>query len=116
MTIRRLLPYAFWSALLFAFVMAVLPQPPRLPGNPLDKIQHIVAFTVLAALAAAAYPRTPLLKIGVLLSLFGALIELVQAIPMLHRDSEFVDWIADTAAAALVLGLFGLVRNRTWQS
>ncbi len=37
------------------------------------------------------------------LSLFGAFIELVQYIPALHRDSDPIDWIADTAAAALVL-------------
>ena len=114
MTIRRLLPYAFWAALIFAFVMAVLPKPPRVPGNPSDKIQHIIAFTVLAGLAAAAYPRAPLLKVGVLLSLFGALIELVQSIPMLHRDAELVDWIADTAAASLVLVLVALVRRPGW--
>lgn len=112
MTTRRLLPYAFWSATLFAFVMATLPQPPQLPGQPSDKIQHILAFTVLAALAAAAYPRTRLLKIGLGLSAFGALIELVQTIPMLHRDAEFIDWIADTAAAAIVLALAALVRRR----
>lgn len=112
MTIRRLLPYAFWAALIFAFVMAVLPKPPRVPGDPSDKIQHIIAFAVLAGLAAAAYPRAPLLKIGVLLSLFGALIELVQSIPVLHRDAEFADWIADTAAASLVLALAALVRRR----
>ena len=103
MTIRRLLPYAFWAALLFACVMAVLPKPPQLPGQPSDKIQHILAFTVLAGLAAAAYPGARLLKILLLLSAFGALIEFVQTIPALHRDGDWVDWIADTAAAAVVL-------------
>jgi len=37
------------------------------------------------------------------LSLFGAFIELVQAIPVLHRDSDVLDWVADTVAASLVL-------------
>ena len=112
MTIRRLLPLAFWPAALFAFVMATLPKPPQLPGQPSDKIHHILAFTVLVALAAAAYPRTRLLRIGLGLSAFGALIELVQTIPMLHRDAEFIDWIADTAATAIVLALAALVRRR----
>jgi hypothetical protein len=35
--------------------------------------------------------------------LFGAVIEVVQAIPMLHRDSDVMDWIADTAAVLVVL-------------
>jgi VanZ family protein len=113
MTLRRLLPYVFWAAALFAFVMATLPKPPQLPGEPSDKIQHIFAFAVLAALAGAAYPRTGLLRIGLGLSAFGALIELVQMIPMLHRDAEFVDWLADTIAAAIVLLLAALIRRRT---
>jgi VanZ family protein len=112
MTIRRLLPFAFWAALIFAFVMAVLPKPPRLPGDPSDKIQHVLAFTVLAGLAAAAYPRAGLVKILLLLSAFGALIEFVQTIPALHRDGDWVDWIADTMAAAIVLLLAGLLRKR----
>ena len=112
MTIRRLLPYAFWAALVFAFVMAVLPKPPQLPGQPSDKIQHILAFTVLAGLAAAAYPRARLIRILLLLSAFGALIELVQTIPALHRDGDWIDWVADTAAAAVVLLLARIVRKR----
>ena len=36
--------------------MAVLPHPPQLPGEPTDKIQHVLAFTVLTALACAAWP------------------------------------------------------------
>jgi len=33
---------------------------------------------------------------------FGALIEMVQAIPQLHRDSDLLDWLADTGAALAV--------------
>ena len=95
----------FWAAALFAFVMAVIPHPPHVPGEPNDKIQHIVAFVTLGLLGAWAYARTPLPQMAIGLSLFGALIEVVQAIPALHRDSDVVDWVADTIAcvAALVL-------------
>jgi VanZ family protein len=101
-TLRRLL---FWGAALFAFVMAVLPQPPELPGEPSDKIQHMVAFATLGVLGAWAYARTSLLQLLAGLSLFGALIEIVQAIPSLHRDSDVRDWIADTLACGFVLGI-----------
>lgn len=37
------------------------------------------------------------------LSAYGALIEVLQAIPALNRDSDPVDWGADTLAAAIVL-------------
>jgi VanZ family protein len=93
----------FWVAAAFAFVMAVLPHPPEVPGHPNDKIQHIVAFATLSLLGSFAYPRTDLTKLLVRLSLFGAAIEVVQAIPFLHRDSDVLDWLADTVAAAVVL-------------
>ncbi|HKX91573.1 MAG TPA: hypothetical protein VJM15_04010 [Sphingomicrobium sp.] len=93
----------FWGAALFAFVMAALPHPPDLPGHPSDKVQHIIAFAALGALGAWAYPAARFLRIAAGLSLFGAAIELVQAIPALNRDSDLLDWLADTAAAALAL-------------
>jgi VanZ family protein len=93
----------FWAAALFAFVMAILPHPPNIPLHPSDKIQHVTAFAVLAALGAWAYPSARLRALALRLSLFGALIEIVQAIPVLHRDSDVVDWIADTLACSLVL-------------
>ena len=93
----------FWLATCFAFVMAVVPHPPELPGEPNDKVQHIIAFATLALLGSFAYPRTALIRLLAGLSLFGALIEVVQAIPMLHRDSDPLDWLADTAAVLVVL-------------
>jgi len=83
--------------------MAVLPHPPRLPGSPSDKVQHIIAFATLGCLAALAYPRQHLWSLGLGLSVFGAGIEIAQMIPSLNRDSDVVDWLADTVASALVL-------------
>jgi len=91
--------------------MAVLPHPPQVPGQPNDKVQHIAAFATLALLASLAYPTVRLLSLLVGLSLFGALIEMVQAIPALQRDSDVRDWIADTIAAAAVL-----LAVRWWRS
>lgn len=105
-----LLRLAFWSAFLFSFVMAVLPHPPDIPGDPSDKILHVFAFSVLAALASLAYPAVRPARIGIQLSAFGALIEIVQTIPSLHRDAELIDWVADTAALAAVLSLVALWR------
>ena len=102
----------FWAAFAFAFVMAVLPHPPEVPGEPNDKIQHIAAFATLALLSSFAYPTTGLMRLLVRLSLFGALIEAVQAIPALHRDSDYKDWIADTLAAGLVLASVWWWRRR----
>ncbi len=102
----------FWAAVAFAFVMAILPHPPQVPGEPNDKVQHIMAFATLALLGSIAYPRAGLLKLLACLSAFGALIEFVQAIPSLHRDSDVLDWIADTAAVIVVLLLVHWWRSR----
>ena len=102
----------FWAAVAFAFVMAILPHPPQVPGEPNDKIQHITAFATLSLLASIAYPRAGLLRLLGSLSAFGALIEFVQAIPALHRDSDVLDWIADTVAVIVVLLLVHWWRSR----
>jgi len=105
----------FWAAGAFAFVMAVLPRPPMFPGEPSDKVQHIVAFLVLAALGRWAYPETRKRVLLLGLMAFGALIEIVQAIPQLHRDSDLLDWLADTGAALavfLVLAVWGYLHAR----
>jgi VanZ family protein len=102
LTLPKLL---FWLAALFTFVMALLPQPPKIPGNPSDKVQHAVAFAVLGLLAAWAYPgASPLLLIAAL-SGFGLLIEIFHLVPVLGRDSDLVDWIVDTVAAGLVIAV-----------
>src|SRR5437762_4357487 len=98
--LRRIL---FWAAAIFAFAMAVLPHPPELPGAPSDKLQHMAAFATLGVLGAWAYAEATIVQLLIGLSLFGALIELVQAIPAIHRDTAARDWIADTVAPALVL-------------
>lgn len=106
---------AFWGAALFALVMASLPQPPLLPGTPSDKIQHIIAFVTLSGLAAFAYPAARVLVIFLALAGFGGAIELVQAIPALHRDASLLDWIADTASVGITLAAVAalrLVRSR----
>lgn len=102
-TFEKLARTLLLAAAVFAFVMACLPHPPPLPGEPSDKVQHIAAFVVLGCLAAAGYRRVHLAVLFFALSLFGASIELVQAIPALHRDSDIKDLMADMIAALFAL-------------
>ena len=102
----------FWSTLLFTFLSAQLPETHAPHLFPWDKAEHFVAFYVLATLAAAAYPRVPLVVLGLWLSLFGCMIELVQALPFIHRDCDIRDWIADTLAVAAALAPMAVGRWR----
>src|SRR6202008_363816 len=92
----------FWATLAFTFYMAVKPPGKGPDLFPWDKAEHFTAFYVLMGLAAAAYPRRPLWLTGLLLSAFGGLIELVQALPIVHRDCDFWDWVADTIGVLAV--------------
>lgn len=108
---RRAIRILFWVAAVFAFAMAVDPHPPEIPGEPGDKFEHMLAFATLATLAAAGWPARNYAAIGLALSWFGAIIEIVQAIPVLHRDCDILDWAADTAALSLVLAAAFLIRR-----
>ena len=72
-------------------------------ASPTTRFSTSIAFATLALLGSWAYSATKPLKLLAGLSLFGAAIEVVQAIPALHRDSDVVDWLADTIAVAIVL-------------
>jgi hypothetical protein len=97
----------------FALVMALLPHPPQLPIDSLgDKFEHSLAFGVLALMGSIAYPAMPLSRLGERLSFLGAMIEVLQSIPSLHRDCDIRDWIADTIAIVVMLGLVHLARRR----
>ena len=107
--IERLFQLVFWSALIFALVMANLPQPPGL-GELNDKSLHMLAFAVLAALVAPAYPRAPYLLLFAGLAFFGALIEWMQLFMGHGRQASLGDWIADIIAAGWVLAVTAALR------
>jgi VanZ family protein len=111
-----LLRLLFWSAVVCAFAMAVLPHPPLVPEALSDKVQHMLAFACLALLGSLAYPRLAVIRLVLALIAFGALIELVQLVPALHRDADSRDWLVDTAAVvATVVAILGCRRVRARQ-
>jgi hypothetical protein len=95
---------AFFAALIFTFYSAVIPPAHALRLTPWDKATHFIAFYTLTGLAVAAFPKLNLAVIAAMLSGFGALIEIVQGLPSVHRDRDFWDWVADSIAIACALG------------
>ena len=75
-----------------------------------DKLNHGLAFGTLIGLAAMGYPRQNPVVIAICLSAVGAVIELVQGLPVINRDSDFDDWLADTTAIGIVLVIVAIVR------
>lgn len=100
----RVLRPLFFALALFVLTMALLPKPPASPLDRFgDKFEHMAAFASLALVAALAWRHARWTRMLVALSAFGAAIEVLQAIPALHRDSDVRDWIADTLAVGAVL-------------
>ena len=85
--------------------------PPLLPW---DKAEHVLAFFTLASLAFVALPRLPVVWVGLGLSLFGAVIEIIQGTPLVHRDCDVWDWVADTVAVLSVMAVLAAARLRAW--
>jgi hypothetical protein len=99
----------FFPALIFTFYSAVIPPTHAVQLVPWDKAEHFIAFYALTGLAVASYPAARLWIIAGLLSAFGALIEIVQGLPIVHRDRDFWDWVADTIAIIAALSPMLLV-------
>ena len=85
---------------------------PRPHLFPWDKAEHFSAYFALTACALVAFPRASLRWIGGLLSASGAAVELIQALPFIHRDCDVKDWVADTVAICAVLGVVLAARIR----
>jgi VanZ family protein len=105
----RLAQAAFFAALIFTFYSAVIPPQKALQLVPWDKAEHFLAFYALTGLGVAAFPRRNLFAVAALLSAFGAFIEFVQGLSIVHRDRDLWDWIADTAAIVMALAPMILV-------
>ncbi|MGB1190652.1 MAG: VanZ family protein [Pseudomonadales bacterium] len=91
--------------------LALTPNPPRAGGLfDLDKVNHIVAFFVLAALMEYAFPYLKAWSIKLLpLVAFGVSIELLQ-FWIGYRYFEWADMVADGVGLMLFWGFRGKIR------
>jgi VanZ family protein len=91
----KLIRASFWLSCMAVFVLSLTPMAhlPPIAFEVWDKAQHALAFLLLGALGLFAY-RTRVVAIVIGLLLFGALIELAQALTG-WRYGEWQDWLAD---------------------
>jgi hypothetical protein len=102
----------FWVAITITLAGAFAPPSTVEQLVPWDKAGHFLAFYALTGLAVMGFPGRHVVLIAISLCAFGGLIEILQSMPFVHRDAEWGDWFADTAAIAAVLGPMMLVRWR----
>ena len=102
--LRWLYPAALASMIVVASGRSQVAAPPVVN---IDKLVHFSVFGLLATLVA----RSPgLRRLGyaiVIVSAFGFTDEIRQSFTP-GRSVEFADWLADTAGAALAVGLYAL--------
>ena len=82
---------------------ALKPVPPASSVHFRDKVEHFICFYLLTATALAAYPKARAVILVLVLAVFGAAIEGLQALPVIGRDAEFLDWVADIAGVLTAL-------------
>lgn len=107
----------YWIVLL---TLTTLPSQ-RLPSvNVSDKIEHLLAFTVLAIMLCFTYSfqrkyemlrQKPFLFTFLTVVFYGALDELHQAIPALGRSCDIFDLMADTTGAVIGIGIVYLIKT-----
>lgn len=92
--------------------LAFTPQPDA-PGLGWDKLNHVAAFVVLAALADMGWPGRAALpwRLALLLG-YGLLIEGVQGL-LDYRQGSALDFVADALGVALWLGARRVVLGRS---
>jgi hypothetical protein len=110
----RLARGATWVSLLGILALTLTPlgsevHAPGLLGY--DKIQHLVAFAGLASLAGTGWGLKNAFRIAVALSFVAASIELLQGLPLVHRDPSIWDWAAGNLGIAFGLGLLNLAAS-----
>lgn len=104
----RLALYAFAVAVLLYLTLAPSRDLPQV--NVWDKAEHAIAWLVLAGLGLLLFPRRPwtiaLFSLGV-----GVAVELLQATPLIARDADVRDVLADSVGIAAALAVGRLARR-----
>jgi hypothetical protein len=72
----------------------------------------MTGFAGLAALGTLGFGHARRWRVAERLSFVGALTEVIQAIPALHRTCDITDWLADTSGIIVATAVTGVVLSR----
>lgn len=101
----------FLAAAVFTLYAALAPGDDTAGLIPWDKAKHFIVFYGLTFLATIALPRSRAWKIGIVLLGFGIGIEILQGLPIVGRDADAFDVVADTCGIGF---FFGPILVRQW--
>lgn len=102
---RRVWPALWWLAVLAVIVLSLVPTPRQvgLPPNS-DKVEHLLAYAVLAAAAVQVFrPGRALAFAAVGLVSMGVLLEFAQGAMTTYRQADPADALANSLGVLLGL-------------
>jgi VanZ family protein len=108
----------FWAGIIALAVVSVIPREYLMPPgfNTWDKLQHVLAYSILSVLGGLAYPgKKYLAAIFFGLVILGSGLELIQSI-VPNREASFWDGVANTigAGTGIFIALFFFrVKNKS---
>jgi VanZ family protein len=94
----------FVAAVVFTLYAALAPGDDTAGLIPWDKAKHFVVFYGLTFLAAMALPKSRWWKIAAVLLTFGVAIEILQGLPIIGRDADVFDIVADVLGIGFFFG------------
>lgn len=109
--LRRIMPYIFWTlVIIVSMLMLVEHAPKENPIKHLDKIQHALVFLTISVAGCLAFKNhTSQIVTG--LTIFGAVIEVLQATFTTTRTGDVRDWLADIAGILIGLMIVAIYRQ-----
>lgn len=102
----------FWGVLVAIFTLALSPGIHDLRFVN-DKVQHVGAFVALGCLASATFPAQSRIVLIVWLAIIGGAIEILQMLPVVGRDAQLSDWVADCLASLLSVVAFRSLQRKS---
>ena len=109
--IRHLMPYIFWTLVAIVSMFMLIELAPKKDSiKYLDKIQHSIVFLILSIAGCLAFKKK-IWMITIGLTIFGAIIELLQATLTTTRTGDVKDWLADVAGILIGLVIVSIYRQ-----
>lgn len=97
----------FYPLVAFVLFLATSPRAYPIPSSSIDKVNHFLAFFVMAILLDRAHQRLGVKGMVIILGALGMIIEIIQYF-LPYRDFSLLDWLADMGGVALGLALVQL--------
>lgn len=121
---RHNYPAFLWAVLILVLTLSPAPALPEVKWIHIphaDKIVHAGLFGVQYFLlirglmkqqGAQGFYSRMVLRVIIIVILFGAATEILQAIVPTNRDADFFDWLADCAGTGMAYFVFGFWYRR----